>query len=194
MNERRLRCSIEGCDGAGELDGKRGVRYFRKGYCSRHYQRLKRHGDPLVTKLKFDGRDSHPLAHTYKGMKARCYTLSSINYHRYGGRGITVCDRWLGDRGFWNFVEDMGSRPKGYSIERIDNNAGYSPENCKWAGPKEQALNTRNVLGAIRFEYNGESRTIKEWSNISGVKPTTLHMRLTKYKWPIAKALGQIGG
>lgn len=194
MKERRLRCSIEGCDGAGELDSKTGVRYFKKGYCSKHYQRLKHHGDAMAEVSVIDGRDSHPLMRTYKGMKARCYIVSSSNYERYGGRGITVCERWLGDRGFWNFVEDMGNRPSGYSIDRIDNDAGYSPENCRWASAKEQAKNTRNVSRAMRVEYNGESRTISEWANELGIKQTTLYMRLTKYKWPVEKALGQIGG
>jgi hypothetical protein len=73
-------------------------------------------------------------------MKTRCLNPKNDKWHRYGGRGITVCDRWLS---FDNFLADMGERPKGKTIDRIDNDGNYEKENCKWSTPKEQLQNRR---------------------------------------------------
>ena len=71
----------------------------------------------------------HPLYQTWDGMKKRCYQPNATGYERYGAIGITICDRWLNS--FWNFVEDMGNKPKNKTLDRINNNLGYFKENCK---------------------------------------------------------------
>lgn len=82
----------------------------------------------------------------WTGIKKRCFGEYDISYKHYGGRGITLCDRWLN---YENFLADMGRCPKGMSIERIDVNGNYEPSNCKWATAKEQGLNKRTSLGIV---------------------------------------------
>lgn len=121
------RCSV--CD----------KRHYAHGYCVNHHYHWKRYGDPLKY-AAFDHHTNHPLAATYRLMVKRC-TNPDPKDAMYKERGITVSDRWL--ESFWNFVEDMGERPKGMSLDRIDNDKGYSKENCRWATPRQQSLNTR---------------------------------------------------
>ena len=105
-------------------------------------------------------------------MMARCFDQSNKKYDNYGGRGITVCDQWLQ---FENFYADMGERPKGLTIERIDNNGHYESGNCRWATWKEQANNTRRNR---RITFGGESLTLTEWARRLSISPSTLHGRL----------------
>jgi hypothetical protein len=106
-------------------------------------------------------------------IKHRCYNPNRCDYERYGGRGIRVCDRWL--ESFSNFLDDMGSCPGGYSIDRIDNNADYAPENCKWSNNIEQANNKRNNHF---IEHMGKTLTVSQWSRELGVNRKTIVTRL----------------
>lgn len=96
---------------------------------------------------------------TWENMIQRCTNPKARKYHLYGGRGITVCDRWL--KSFQDFYEDMGFRPENTSLDRIDNDKGYFKENCKWSTSKEQAVNVR--IFNHRVKNNGVVKTIEEW-------------------------------
>jgi len=120
----------------------------------------------------------------WQRMKQRCDYEGAINYERYGERGISVCDRWANS--FENFLDDMGKVPSSeYSIERIDNEGDYTPENCCWATPTEQARNTRRNR---MIEHNGEIHPLVEWSHITGLKRTTIARRLD-HGWSAEEAL-----
>lgn len=100
--------------------------------------------------------ENHPLYKTWKSMLMRCNNPNVRGYKHYGGRGIKVCDRWSGDLGFENFVNDMGERPDGTTLDRIDVNGNYEPSNCRWA-TTEQQMNNRTDNS--RIILNGESIT-----------------------------------
>jgi hypothetical protein len=107
-------------------------------------------------------------------MRARALNPNAKGYHNYGGRGITVCERWVV---FTNFLADMGERPSGTSLDRIDNNKGYEPGNCRWATPKEQNRG-RRVTRLI--EYQGRTQCLKDWAEEFGISETGLTARLAR--------------
>ncbi len=112
----------------------------------------------------------------HSSIKDRCLNTRCKAYKNYGGRGIKVCERWLGKNGFINFLSDMGDRPsKDYSIDRIDNNGNYEPGNCRWATRTQQARNNRcnKILTA-----GGQSRCMSEWIEFLGVTKACIDYRV----------------
>lgn len=125
-----------------------------------------------------------PEYQTWSDMIARCYRPSKVGYERYGGRGITVCDRWKGS--FAAFYSDMGPRltPK-HTIDRLNNDGPYSPENCEWKTSAEQH---RNTSSNIILEFDGKTMCLSDWAAHVGINRTTIRKRL-KYGWSIERAL-----
>ncbi len=122
---------------------------------------------------------------TWCGMKDRCNNSNSKFYVNYGGRGITVCERW--NNKFENFLADMGERPPGLSIDRINNDGNYEPGNCRWATKFEQANNTRRNR---RITYMSDTNTVAEWSNHLGFKAYVLNNRLRR-GWSVDRAINE---
>ncbi len=120
---------------------------------------------------------------SWRNMISRCRNPKNIGYARYGGRGIQVCDRWR--KSFKAFLDDMGVKPLGVTIERIDNEDGYKPSNCRWASYVEQNRNRRDNRLLI---YQGETACMTEWAQRVGLRPGTLQARL-QLGWSIEKAL-----
>ena len=128
-------CSIEDCE----------LKMLSKRLCSKHLTRLKRHGDVnMVKQIRGQDRVKSPLWYTYNNMKKRCYNLSSNDYKNYGGRGIRICEDWLGIDGFSNFIDYIGQKPSSkHTLDRIDNDGDYKPGNVRWAERSVQNINQR---------------------------------------------------
>lgn len=128
--------------------------------------------------LRGDMSRTHGLARSatyrsWQAMKERCGSSNHAKYPTYGGRGIRVCDRWLNS--FENFYADMGGRPKDMTVDRIDNDLGYEPTNCRWATAETQGNNRRTNV-----TWNGQSYSIKQLAKKVGVPRTSLNKLLLR--------------
>lgn len=125
----------------------------------------------------------------YRGMKARCYNKNYQNYDNWGGRGIKVCDEWLGEHGFENFYD--WSMSNGYTddltIDRIDNDKGYSPYNCRWATQLVQANNTRKN---IYIQYQGKTQSLPDWCRELNLEYSMIYLRY-KRGWSIDRMFNE---
>jgi hypothetical protein len=119
---------------------------------------------------------------TWVAMCNRCENPGNDGFRRYGARGIRVCERW---QSFLNFFEDMGEPPQGMTLDRINNDGPYSPENCRWATHREQACNTRRNH---RLTCNGKTQTLIEWADEIGLSPSCIAERIKK-GWAIEDVL-----
>lgn len=129
------------------------------------------------------GESKTQIYKAWSTMKERCYNPHNEKYPDYGGRGITVCDRWR--KSFLAFIADMGPRPPGKSIDRIDNNGNYEPGNCRWATRAVQAANRRNN---VIVEWRGEKMILRDAINLAGLPRKAVEHRLRR-GWPLDQAL-----
>lgn len=138
--------------------------------------------EAIASVNKKHGMSGTQIFHVHRSMMDRCYMQTSHAYKNYGGRGITVCERW---HDFENFYADMGDKPKGMTLERMDNDGPYSPDNVRWASYKDQANNRRsNVV----LEFEGKKQTMQQWCDDLGLKIGTVWARLNR-GWSVDRAL-----
>lgn len=124
--------------------------------------------------------------HIWRGIIARCENPNNKNFHQYGGRGISICKEWRND--FTKFLKDVGKKPTPkHTIDRVDSNGNYEPNNCKWSTWKEQQNNKRSNK---MLTLNGKSLTVSQWAEQLGVKQGTLYMRVHR-GWSDEKILTQ---
>ena len=120
---------------------------------------------------------------TWRNMQRRCNVPTDVSYPSYGGRGISVCDKWRDPR---KFLKDMGSRPLGAQLDRSDPNGNDTPENCRWASAKTQANNRRNT---VSVEVDGVMLPVSAAAEMFNLKPATLWARVVRQKIPAPRAL-----
>lgn len=162
----------------GKIYGK--ILGFKYGKINSKYIAIKKYPD------LFNNKDYKRLYKIYQHMIERCYDKNSIRYKDWGGRGIIVCDEWKNDfKVFFNWALNNGYK-NNLTIDRINNNGNYEPNNCKWATIKEQNRNSRNCN---YFTYNNKTCCISEWAELYHIKYSILYSRLQKLNWSIEKAL-----
>ena len=137
---------------------------------------------PTRKRYRLHGLSGHPLYKVWVQMWQRCVNPNVPNYHIYGGKGIRVCNRW---KEFEHFLEDMGERPRGATIDRIDGNLGYTPSNCRWASRIEQNNNTAKNRWVT---FKGRRQTVSQWARELNLHKTTILRRLNS-GWTDKEAL-----
>lgn len=135
-------CTVDGCNN----------KYNSKGFCIKHYKRFLKYGSPYIVRTasppKKHGMTGSPEYKTWFNLKQRCNNPNTISYHRYGGRGISVCESWKNS--FEAFFKDMGYKPfKGAQIDRTDNEGNYEPDNCRWVTAKQNSQNKSKRYGTV---------------------------------------------
>lgn len=132
-----------------------------------------------------DGGVLSPEYRSWHSMRTRCYDLNADQYESYGGRGIQICQQWCDSLA--TFIDDMGRRPSlRHTLERIDNDGDYCPENCRWATKKEQARNRRS---SRMITVGEKTQCAAAWAEESGIPYHTFMKRINSYGWSITKAL-----
>ncbi len=127
------------------------------------------------------------LGRIWNNMKKRCYNERHESYKYYGAKGIKICEEWLNDVDLFEAWALSNGYSDDYSIDRIDRNGDYSPDNCRWVSPKEQANNRWN--NNLVYTYNGKTKTLNEWAYSAGLNPQLLYSRIYIHSWPFDKAL-----
>jgi DNA-directed RNA polymerase subunit RPC12/RpoP len=178
-------------------DGKHRYNWYKCGPCGKEFVKRQRSDYPGIScgcvpsRLRHGherNRTKSPESTCYHRMRHRCLNPKSKDYPNYGGRGITVCARWL--EKFENFLEDMGTKPgRHYSIERLDVNKGYEPGNCAWATKHQQSRNTRTNMYVL---FKGERRIITDWLRHLSVSRTVYYRYKKRYRLSHKRALWEL--
>lgn len=140
-----------------------------------------------VNKQERHGKRDFPEYLVWTEMKQRCLNSNHSKYIFYGARGIKVCAAWA--QSFETFIRDMGRRPRGLTLDRIDCNGDYEPSNCRWASWHAQRRNRRSN---IWIEFNGRCLILEDWAVEMGLSPGTLRARIVEYGWSVERALTEL--